>query len=307
MRPGKGLFKVASWVLGITTLLAFLPGNVSAHPVDLSGVGRFGNKLTHIAQDIGKTLSELQTNIAADVQKITTPTTTTTKLPPEPPTTPIVLPSRKVTVSVAPDKDTEIQSPSGKVTLKIPAGALAKQTDIEFIEYGAQESTGMQILNMFELNAKETATAKVISTFQKNLEITIDHEPEELAAIDKSSLRLFYLDEKTKQWLPADSLKYDPKTKKATANISHFSHYGEFATALSVGPGRIMASEVVPQTGAFTFDYPIELPPGPGGFQPKLALTYNSALVDQMKSKQAVGSWVGIGWDMNFGKITYDQ
>ena len=62
MRPGKGLFKVASWILGITTLLAFLPANVSAHPLDLSGVGRFGDKVTHIAQDIGKTLSEMKIN-----------------------------------------------------------------------------------------------------------------------------------------------------------------------------------------------------------------------------------------------------
>jgi len=103
-------------------------------------------------------------------------------------------------------------------------------------------------------------------------------------------LQLFYLDDKTKQWLPANALKYDLKTKKATAHISHFSHYGEFATALSAGPGRIMASQVDLQSGAFTFTYPIELPPGPGGFQPKLALNYNSGLVDEMKNKQSVGS-----------------
>jgi len=135
------------------------------------------------------------------------------------------------------------------------------------------------MLNYFELNAKETTTGKAVTTFQKDLEISVNHESEELGAIDINSLQLFYLNEKTKQWVPAGVLKYDAKTKKGVTKINHFSHYGEMANPLTAGPGRIMATQVDLQAGSLTFNYPIELPPGPGGFQPKLNLNYNSASV----------------------------
>jgi len=70
-------------------------------------MGRFGNKITAIAGDIGKTLSELKTNLAADVQKITTSTTTT-----QPPVIPEAV--QKITRDVDPDKDNQITSPSSK-------------------------------------------------------------------------------------------------------------------------------------------------------------------------------------------------
>ncbi|MFH2049508.1 MAG: toxin TcdB middle/N-terminal domain-containing protein [bacterium] len=48
-------------------------------------------------------------------------------------------------------------------------------------------------------------------------------------------------------------------------------------------------------TGALTFSIPIKVPPGAGGLQPELALTYNS------NSKQ--NNWVGLGWSLDFGSI----
>jgi hypothetical protein len=185
MRPGKGLFKVASWVLGITTLLAFLPGNVSAHPVDLSGMGRFGNKITAIAGDIGKTLSELKTNLAADVQKITTSTTTT-----QPPVIPEAV--QKITRDVDPDKDNQITSPSSKITLTIPKGAVSSASQVEFDEYGPQITCGKILLSRFTLTAKYKISGLAFSKFNSNLQISIQHNPEDLTGVDPSSVRLYY-------------------------------------------------------------------------------------------------------------------
>ena len=68
-----------------------------------------------------------------------------------------------------------------------------------------------------------------------------------------------------------------------------------------------MAAQIGLQSGTSTFNYPLELPSGPGGFKPVLELNYNSGSVDGMKNKQSVGSWVGIGWSFTLGSISYDS
>jgi RHS repeat-associated protein len=50
-------------------------------------------------------------------------------------------------------------------------------------------------------------------------------------------------------------------------------------------------------TGAFTYDYPLPVPPAASSLTPDLALRYDSGSVDgQTASTQAQASWVGDGW-----------
>lgn len=215
---------------------------------------------------------------------------------------------RKATALVSPDKDVEIKSPSGKITLNIPAGAASENLRVDFTELTPGSSTGMGIVHLFELNAyavdrKDAAVSK----FDRELQITIKYTPEDLAWLDVDSLRLCYLDEKAERWIPVESSRYDKETMTLTATINHFSIYGDQATPTISGPGRITDAQVSLSSGAATYSYPIEVPPGPGGFQPKVELTYNSNIVNEMKDKRDVGSWVGIGWSLDLGGITWDE
>jgi hypothetical protein len=164
----------------------------------------------------------------------------------------------------------------------------------------------MMIITRFELNASDSETKAKVNHFDKSLSLSIQNTEDELNGIDPDTVRLYYLDEHTHNWKPLNDSRYDADTHVLTATTDHFSNYGEIGNSLMVGPGMVMENMVDLHSGAATFSYPLELPPGPGGFQPKLELMYNSASIDEMKNKQDVASWVGTGWSLNFARISYN-
>ncbi|WP_117211544.1 RHS repeat-associated core domain-containing protein [Allorhizocola rhizosphaerae] len=80
----------------------------------------------------------------------------------------------------------------------------------------------------------------------------------------------------------------------------------------SLGSGSLSASPLSPSatwqvsghTGAFTWSYPLRVPPAPGGLEPQLALSYSSSSVDgRTSATNNQASWVGDGWDLSAGFI----
>ncbi len=60
-------------------------------------------------------------------------------------------------------------------------------------------------------------------------------------------------------------------------------------------------------SGAFTYSYPISVPPVPGGLAPQVSLGYNSQAVDGLTSStNDQASWIGDGWDYQPGYIERD-
>jgi len=57
-------------------------------------------------------------------------------------------------------------------------------------------------------------------------------------------------------------------------------------------------------SGAYTYSYPVAVPPVPGGFEPTVALKYDSQAVDGLTSStNNEASWIGDGWDYSPGFI----
>ena len=62
--------------------------------------------------------------------------------------------------------------------------------------------------------------------------------------------------------------------------------------------------QVSPQTGDFSWSYPLRTPPAPGGLEPDLALSYASSAVDgRTSAANNQASWVGDGWDLSAGFV----
>ncbi len=60
-------------------------------------------------------------------------------------------------------------------------------------------------------------------------------------------------------------------------------------------------------SGGLMYRYPLDLPPGPGGLVPNLGLAYSSGAVDESHSLQAAAPWVGEGWSLDLGSISFTQ
>ena len=71
--------------------------------------------------------------------------------------------------------------------------------------------------------------------------------------------------------------------------------------------GTPQVSQVDLNSGGLMYTYPLNLPPGPGGFTPSLALRYTSGSVDESHNLQASAPWVGEGWNLSLGSITWNQ
>lgn len=77
------------------------------------------------------------------------------------------------------------------------------------------------------------------------------------------------------------------------APIASFGKPDPFATDLS--------------SGSLTSSYPMTMPAGPGDLTPPVDLTYSSESVNEQHSYSSAASWVGEGWNLSLGEITWNQ
>ena len=94
----------------------------------------------------------------------------------------------------------------------------------------------------------------------------------------------------------------------ASMAMTASSATGSFATDAPQGWfGKADATHVSEQTGDVSYTIGIATPQGPGGLNPPLNLSYASDSVANTHSPQAAAAWVGQGWSLGLGEITWSE
>jgi RHS repeat-associated protein len=202
---------------------------------------------------------------------------------------------------------------NGKIKVTFPQGALTEDVVINAGFPSADALPENFSASVFELRAfakgeQESGVQqkREITHFSEPLTIEVDYSHLTLTEEQEGELYLYWYNPETGDWNALESSR-DPQTKTLTAQTDHF-------TVFDVGVNdwnsthlpTIDSFQVSEFTGAASFSLPLEVPAGPGGFQPDLTLAYNSQVVDQATTK-AQASWVGMGWSLDGGgTITQD-
>jgi hypothetical protein len=83
---------------------------------------------------------------------------------------------------------------------------------------------------------------------------------------------------------------------------------GTFAASAPVGYfGAAESFQTDLHTGGLNDSIPIDVPSGPGGLAPSLHLDYSSDAVSATHNSQAAATWVGQGWSLDPGEITWSE
>lgn len=195
----------------------------------------------------------------------------------------------------------------GKVEIEFPENALVETSSITIGKPSGDSVPPFSLSgNPFEITARGEASKEEQTQFSEEITIRVSYAelgvPDEL----EGDLTLYWYNPDIKDWeaLPS-AVNTDTKTLEAFTD--HFTVFDmDINNWQSSRLPTVDSFQVSNFTGAATYSLPIEVPPGPGGFQPDLALTYNSQIVDQSTTSQQA-SWVGMGWSLDTGSIELDS
>src|SRR6185369_5220307 len=141
---------------------------------------------------------------------------------------------------------------------------------------------------------------------EEPISIDVDYSELDLQGKDENNLYLYWYDPETQDWYALPSL-VDPATKTLHATTTHFTVFDTGINDFTASHlPTVDAFQVSTYTGAATYSMPIEVPPGPGGLQPNINLSYNSQVIDQ-STAQTQASWVGMGWSLGMNSIELDD
>jgi hypothetical protein len=201
----------------------------------------------------------------------------------------------------------EISAMGGKLKLSFPPDALSERAVIE-IGDPAEDAVPPYSLSgkPFEIKAHAQQSNAELNHFAKELSIFVSYADLEIPEGQEEDLALFWYNPETGSWEQLSST-VDTQTKTLEAFTDHFTVFDMDVNNWQADHiPTIDSFQVSNFTGAATYSLPIEVPAGPGGFQPSIELNYNSQIVDQ-STTQSQASWVGMGWSLDTGSIELDS
>ncbi len=94
----------------------------------------------------------------------------------------------------------------------------------------------------------------------------------------------------------------------ASVNASTSTTTGSWVSAAPIADfGVADAFQTDLHDGALTDSLPIDVPSGPGGLTPPIQIAYSSANVNETHNIQTPATWVGTGWNLDLGSITWNE
>ena len=103
---------------------------------------------------------------------------------------------------------------------------------------------------------------------------------------------------------------FDAKQRTITGILPMTASVGSGGTATPSPAGYFAKPNAFQNdlhTGSLSDSISIDVPNGPGGLTPPLNLAYSSESVSQSHGAQASAGWVGMGWSLDPGEISWSE
>jgi hypothetical protein len=157
-----------------------------------------------------------------------------------------------------------------------------------------------------EILAEGHASGEKLTHFSQPLTIEIAYQEGSLNNSEDFAHLVTY-DPLSGNWLALPS-QVDTQANRVRGLSDHLSVFAIDASGWEASrlPG-MQAYQVSAFSGAASYSLPLWTPPGPGGLQPELSLSYTSQAVEAALPRLSQASWAGMGWSLDTGSIERDQ
>ncbi|MCL5961304.1 MAG: hypothetical protein M1358_18680 [Chloroflexi bacterium] len=209
-------------------------------------------------------------------------------------------------IEVTPEAGGILKSADNRVVINFPPGAARAKATAKLTPDRGLVPKAQFDRHPFSFNVEvRDAGNEYVGSLDRPVTLEVSYTDHMIRGLDELTLALYFYDEKQKLWVKLPS-SVDLKSRKVTATTTHFTDVGLWGEPFLSKPSAIQAFESDLFTGSAAFSLPLEVIPGTNGLQPRLNLWYSSGSVDEMKSGNSRGSWVGVGWHLGLGSIGYD-
>ena len=151
-----------------------------------------------------------------------------------------------------------------------------------------------------------TATTTSPSSHQASAIIASTQKPH-LFQAQKDATGLSWSVSSTFPHTPTTASKVTPGATAAPTFAAASSSITFSTQAPEASWGKPTDFQVGLNAGGLNYSYPLAIPSGPGGLTPPLTMSYSSGSVDEAHNAQGTAPWVGEGWNLNLGSISWSQ